>query len=91
MNLFALIIRPLEIAGLDYMISGSVAAMTYGEPRLTNDIDLVLALQPAAIPRLESAFPDDAFYRAPNEVLETELSRSRRGSARRPEKWSVKK
>lgn len=79
MNLFSIILGPLESAGLDYMVSGSVAAMTYGEPRLTNDIDLILALSPASIPRLEAAFPESDFYRAPTGVLLTEISRSQRG------------
>ena len=70
---------PLEEQGFDYMISGSVAAMTYGEPRLTNDIDIVLDLQVSDLGRLAAAFPDEAFYRAPDEVLRTELSRSLRG------------
>ena len=79
MNLFTLFLGPLESAGLDYMVSGSVAAMTYGEPRLTNDIDLILALTPASLGRLESAFPETDFYRAPTEVLLTELARAQRG------------
>ena len=79
MNLFSIILRPLETAGLDYMISGSVAAMNYGDPRLTNDIDLILALSAESIPRLEEAFPESRFYRAPTEVLLTEISRSQRG------------
>jgi ABC-type microcin C transport system permease subunit YejB len=36
-------IRPLIATGLPYAVTGSVASMAYGEPRLTNDIDLVLA------------------------------------------------
>lgn len=79
MNLFALILGPLESAGLDYMVSGSVAAMNYGEPRLTNDIDLILALPAASVPKLETAFPEEQFYRAPTEVLQAELSRAQRG------------
>lgn len=79
MNLFSLFLRPLESAGLDYMVSGSVAAMNYGEPRLTNDIDLILALTPSSLKRLESAFPEADFYRAPTEVLLTELARAQRG------------
>ncbi len=79
MNLFALILAPLESAGLDYMVSGSVAAMNYGEPRLTNDIDLVLALPAASLGKLEAAFPEDLYYRAPTEILETELARALRG------------
>jgi hypothetical protein len=78
-NLFSLIIKPLEENEFDYMISGSVAAMTYGEPRLTNDIDLVLALPLKVIPNLEKAFPDDQFYHAPTEVIVAEASRAQRG------------
>jgi len=79
LNLFALILAPLEAAGLDYMVSGSVAAMNYGEPRLTNDIDLILALSPTGVSQLESAFPETEFYRAPTEVIQTELGRAQRG------------
>lgn len=78
-NLFAIFLSPLESAGLDYMVSGSVAAMNYGEPRLTNDIDLVLALTPASLARLEEEFPETHFYRAPSEVLLMELGRAHRG------------
>lgn len=79
MNLFTLFLGPLESAGLDYMVSGSVAAMNYGEPRLTNDIDIILAIAPDSLGRLESAFPEHEFYRAPTEVLLTELARAQRG------------
>lgn len=78
-NLFRVIIAPLESAKLDYMITGSVAAMTYGEPRLTNDIDLVIELEPGELPSFESAFPEEKFYRAPTEMLLIELSRGLRG------------
>lgn len=78
-NLFRVIIAPLESAKFDYMIVGSVAAMTYGEPRLTNDIDLVIELQPGELPIFESAFPAEEFYRAPNEALSIELARGLRG------------
>ena len=43
-DLLSLFIEPLERLNLDYMITGSVASMLYGEPRLTNDVDLVLDL-----------------------------------------------
>ena len=72
MNLFTLFLGPLEQAELDYMITGSVAAMNYGEPRLTNDIDLILALPAASVPSLETAFPEEEYYRAPTEILLTD-------------------
>ena len=79
MNLFELFLGPLEKADLDFMVSGSVAAMNYGEPRLTNDVDLILALTVESLSSLELAFSDDHYYRAPREVLLTEIGRSQRG------------
>jgi hypothetical protein len=39
-------VLPLEGLGFPYMVTGPVAAMAYGEPRLTNDVDVVIALKP---------------------------------------------
>ncbi len=61
------------------MITGSVAAMFYGEPRFTIDVDIVVALKPEDLPRLQAAFPPDDFYCPPQEVLQDEASRTRRG------------
>lgn len=38
---FRIFTRRLDELGLRYMVTGSVAAIYYGEPRLTNDVDLV--------------------------------------------------
>ncbi len=35
-DLLSLFVDPLEHLGMDYMITGSVASMLYGEPRLTS-------------------------------------------------------
>ena len=43
-ELFLLFTGPLEETGIVYMVGGSVASMVYGEPRLTNDIDIVVDL-----------------------------------------------
>ena len=73
------ITRRLEEAGIDYCIVGGLAAIAYGRPRLTLDVDLVLALQPLQVRRLLEAFPEDDFYVPPAEVLQTELQRESRG------------
>ncbi len=39
-KLFHIFISRLNALGIHYMITGSVASMIYGEPRLTHDIDL---------------------------------------------------
>ena len=38
-ELSLLFIRPLNWLGVRYLFSGSVAAILYGEPRLTHDVD----------------------------------------------------
>jgi hypothetical protein len=72
-------IRPLISSGLPYAVTGSVAAMAYGEPRLTNDIDLVLQIKTTEIPRLVEAFPEADFYLPPSEVIASEIVRGNRG------------
>jgi len=72
-------IRPLISTGLPYAVTGSVASMAYGEPRLTNDIDLVLEIKTDDIPRLIAAFPEADFYLPPSEVIATEIVRGNRG------------
>lgn len=72
-------IRPIYRHGIRYIITGSVASMVYGEPRLTNDVDVVLDMKPGDIATLIKAFPEKDFYLPPVEVIETELLRGSRG------------
>ena len=58
-DLFLLFVRPLNRAGIRYIVSGSVAAIFYGEPRLTHDVDFVVFLNDADIQRLVEVFPAD--------------------------------
>ncbi|MEJ7809772.1 MAG: hypothetical protein WKG32_05070 [Gemmatimonadaceae bacterium] len=43
-DLYRLILRPLHDTGIEYMVTGAVAAIAYGEPRMTNDVDVVVRL-----------------------------------------------
>lgn len=74
-----LFVQRLEALGLPYMVTGSVASMIYGEPRLTLDVDIVLDLEAERATDLLAAFPDSEFYRPPLEVLRVECARSTRG------------
>jgi hypothetical protein len=56
------IVAVLERLHISYLVTGSVAAMAYGEPRLTNDIDIVAAVQEKHIPGLITAFPSAEYY-----------------------------
>jgi hypothetical protein len=69
----------LNVIGGKWMATGSIAAMTYGEYRVTNDVDIVLVLGKTDIPKLITAFPDEEFYCPPADVLEIEAARERRG------------
>ena len=78
-SLFLLYTEPLQRIGLEYMITGSVAGIIYGEPRLTHDVDLVLVLPRDKIAALLSAFEETEFYKPLIEVVRTELARTMRG------------
>ncbi|MBM3294878.1 MAG: nucleotidyltransferase family protein [Candidatus Aminicenantes bacterium] len=47
---------------ISYLITGSMASMAYGEPRLTNDIDVVVDLRKGDVSRLANCFPENEFY-----------------------------
>ena len=78
-ELFLLFVRPLNRAGIRYVVSGSVAAIFYGEPRLTHDVDFVVYLNTHDIPRLAEAFPAKDFYVPPTETMLAEMAREHHG------------
>lgn len=45
------------------MVAGGVAAIVYGEPRFTQDVDIVAALHPSNASAFAGLFPDSDFYR----------------------------
>jgi hypothetical protein len=74
-----LFVARLEALGVPYMVTGSVASMLYGEPRLTLDLDLVIELEIGRAGELLASFPEAEFYRPPLEVVRLECSRDARG------------
>jgi hypothetical protein len=76
-DLFLLFVRPLNRAGIRYIIGGSVAATFYGEPRLTHDVDFVVFLDSNDIQQLTQIFPESDFYVPPAEVIADEVARER--------------
>ncbi len=78
-DLIELFVAPLERLGIRHLITGSVAATLYGEPRATHDIDLVVVLTAADGEHLASAFPSASFYTPPAEVIAIEAGREGRG------------
>src|SRR5262249_48167222 len=69
----------LERLGIPYFVTGSMAGILYGEPRLTHDVDIVVALASRDVERFIDAFPLDEFYCPPEEVLALEVRRGQRG------------
>jgi hypothetical protein len=61
-DLLRYLIETLERLGLRYFVTGSMATIFFGEPRFTNDIDIVVDLSVDRIPEFCSAFPSPEFY-----------------------------
>jgi hypothetical protein len=78
-NLFHIFVSRLNKLAVNYMITGAVASIIYGEPRVTNDIDLVIDLKDSEAEQIVGAFPIEEFYCPPAEVIELEIRRSERG------------
>ena len=78
-DLIELFVEPLNRLQIRYLVSGSVAAMLYGEPRVTHDIDLVVHLRREHLDQLPKAFPAPDFYLPPLDVVAIEMARERRG------------
>ena len=78
-NLFLMFTQRLNMLGVTYMVSGSVAVIIYGEPRLTHDVDLIVVLDRGHIARLPEVFPPAEFYCPPTEVIAVEAAREQRG------------
>lgn len=63
-----------EVLGIQYMIGGSQASIYYGEPRFTQDIDIVADVRAEHLSSLRGRFPAGEFYLsedAAREAIET--------------------
>jgi len=78
-SLVDLFVSRIQRLGVPYVVTGAVAAIVYGEPRLTNDVDMIVALRPEDIEGFIRAFPAAEFYCPPEEVLKIEIRRPYRG------------
>jgi len=78
-DLSLMFLRPRNKLDIRYIIGGGVAAILYGEPRFTNDVDLVVFRRHTDIPRLIEAFPTPEFYVPTSEVIAAEVARPEKG------------
>jgi hypothetical protein len=79
LNLFQIFTSRLNKMGMRYMVTGAVASIIYGEPRLTYDIDVVIELKSEQSEKIGEAFPSDQFYCPPMEIVRLEAERPLRG------------
>jgi hypothetical protein len=56
-----LIASRLELAGIAYMMTGSMAMSIYAVPRMTRDVDFVIECTPDDAPRIASLFKADCY------------------------------
>jgi hypothetical protein len=75
----SLFVSRLESIGAPYMVTGATAAIIYGQPRVTNDLDVVLNLNDESRAALLRAFPESEYYVPPETVIRAEQARHQRG------------
>ena len=63
------VVSRLESAGFDYMLTGSVAMNYYAQPRMTRDIDIVVALAVTDAEKVIEIFQGD-YYLSADAVLD---------------------
>jgi hypothetical protein len=59
---FGGVVDILEAMGMEYLIWGGVAAVMYGEPRFTQDMDIVIRLSRDQVGTLARLFEEDGYY-----------------------------
>ncbi len=59
---FTYVVDVLESLDIPYMVVGGFAAIFYGEPRMTIDVDIVVDMKPTHVRLFVAAFPIPDFY-----------------------------
>jgi hypothetical protein len=78
-NLFKIFVSRLNKLDIRYMVTGAIAGIIYGEPRVTHDIDLVAELSDENAEKIVEAFTIEEFYCPPVEIIRLEAKRPLRG------------
>jgi hypothetical protein len=75
-EILARIVRHLDALGISHMVVGSLASSYHGEPRTTQDIDIVIDPTPDALDRLVEALAADGLYVDAAAAVEAHRQRS---------------
>ena len=93
-ELLRMLVAALERLGLDYLVTGSMATIAYGEPRLTNDLDVVVSLPMERVEAFCAEFPAQDFYLSHEQRMakpsRTSVSLRRAGKQEGELEWSNK-
>ncbi|HLE52088.1 MAG TPA: hypothetical protein VI755_08490 [Anaerolineales bacterium] len=68
-----LLIEGLQAAGVEYLIGGAIAAWAWGEPRATQDVDMVVNIPIEAIGKLSRELEKRDMLVPPEVILDTIL------------------
>jgi hypothetical protein len=66
-------LRIIETIPIEYMVSGSIASILYGKPRLTQDMDVVVVLPIREIDAFARLFDPEKYYCPPTETMREEV------------------
>jgi hypothetical protein len=72
-EVFAPLRSALESAGVRFAVGGSWASTAYGEPRFTNDVDILADFTEESLARFLANLPED-YYADPDEALSAVLA-----------------
>lgn len=61
-ELLMFVVECLEKLNIPYLVTGAIASIAYGEPRFTNDIDVVVDMRMDHVDAFKSFFPENEFY-----------------------------
>ncbi len=73
LDVLAIVGDRLTACGIPFMLTGSFALAHYATPRMTRDLDIVVALQPKDVAHVATAFAGD-FYIDPDDVMAAVVS-----------------
>jgi hypothetical protein len=64
------VLQALDQTGIDYVLTGSLASVTWGRPRATYDVDVVVRLRAGDVDRLSRAFSAPHWYLEREAIVE---------------------
>lgn len=69
-DLLAKVIQFLDDNKIDYMLTGSYVSSMQGQPRSTNDIDIIVVITESQVSRFAKSFPFPDFYLDEESIIE---------------------